>query len=76
MKPVNSLDKDMSGLVLVTDDEGLSHTLETHTKYNEVVYHIQMDKSPAIKNADSFTSGIHMKHFVGGVATLTSYNFV
>jgi len=72
MKPVvNSLDKDMSGLVLVTDDEGLSHTLETHTKYNEVVYHVQMDKSPAIKNVDSFTSGIHMKHFVGGVATIT-----
>ncbi|MBN2878083.1 MAG: rRNA pseudouridine synthase [Clostridia bacterium] len=71
MKPVNSLDKDMSGLVLVTDDEGLSRTLETHTKYNEVVYHVQMDKSPAIKNADSFASGIHMKYFVGGVATLT-----
>ena len=70
MKPVNILDIDLSGLVLLTDDEGLHHFINLHKKSMEMVYHVQTDKSPAIKHADAFSEGMKMRDYTGLIAQM------
>lgn len=71
MKPANVVDKDMSGLVLVTDDLGCHHYVKSLEKTAEMVYHVQTNRPATIKDVDAFAVGMRMKHFAGTQATLS-----
>lgn len=71
MKPVNNLDIDMSGLVLVTDDIGCHHIIKRQQQNADKVYHVQTNKPVTIKNVDEFARGMKMKFYTGNVAHLS-----
>jgi len=74
MKPVNLVDKDMSGLVLITDDVGCIHYFNSRKRNNNVVYHVQTNKPVTIEHVEAFASGMRLKHFAGEIATLSKAN--
>ncbi|MEX1377631.1 MAG: S4 domain-containing protein [Eubacteriales bacterium] len=71
MKPVNSLDINMSGLMLITDDDGYYHYHNSYKKQRTHVYHVQTNKPVTIEHVEAFASGMKMKHFTGEIATLS-----
>lgn len=61
LKPVGRLDKDSSGLILLTNDGQLAQKL-THPKYNkEKVYEIELDKSLAPEDKKQIEHGIQLE---------------
>ncbi len=71
LKPVNMLDIDLSGLVILTDDEGLRIFEASQKKNKDMVYHVQTDKPAAIKHVDAFSNGMKMRDFTGQIAQLS-----
>lgn len=71
MKPVNTLDIDMAGLVLITDDMGCHHSFNLQNKNTDRVYHVQTDKPVSISNVDEFAKGMKMKFYTGNVTHLS-----
>jgi len=71
MKPVNNLDIDMSGLVLITDDVGCHHIVNRQKRNSDKVYHVQTNKPVTINNVDEFARGMKMKFYAGNVAHLS-----
>lgn len=58
LKPVGRLDKDSSGLLLLTDDGSLAHNL-THPKFHkEKVYEIELNKALAPHDQKAIIQGI------------------
>jgi 23S rRNA pseudouridine2605 synthase len=59
--PVGRLDKNSTGILLLTNDGDLTKKL-THPKYNKKkIYHIFLDKDLEKKDADSLVAGIELK---------------
>lgn len=71
VKPVNILDIDLAGLVLLTDDIGMHHFISMQKKSTDMVYHVQTDRPPAIKHADSFSAGMKMRNYTGQIAQMS-----
>lgn len=71
IKPMNILDLMMSGLVLLTDDEGYAHYHNSFAKQRNFVYHVQTNRPVTIEHVEMFASGMRMKHFAGEIATLS-----
>jgi 23S rRNA pseudouridine2605 synthase len=58
LKPVGRLDKDSSGLILLTDDGELANKL-THPKYQkEKVYRVSLDKTLALSDKNQLLTGV------------------
>lgn len=58
LKPVGRLDKDSSGLLLLTDDGNLANRL-THPRFaKEKVYEIELDKPLASKHQQAIENGV------------------
>jgi 16S rRNA pseudouridine516 synthase len=55
--PAGRLDADATGLILMTDDGGLAHSLLSPKKHVEKEYVVCLDKIPGAAVADSFTRG-------------------
>lgn len=61
LKTVGRLDKDSSGLILLTDDGDFAQRM-THPKYNqEKIYHATLDKPLADKDLEALNSGVELK---------------
>ncbi len=56
LKPVGRLDKDSSGLLLMTDDGDLAHQLTHPSFQKEKVYEIELDKPLPAEDFSSITS--------------------
>jgi 23S rRNA pseudouridine2605 synthase len=60
LKSVGRLDKDSSGLLLLTDDGALAHQL-THPSYQkEKIYEIELDKPLALGDQRSIDAGVEL----------------
>lgn len=60
LKPVGRLDKDSSGLLLITNDGNLANQL-THPKYNkQKVYQVELDKSLSAPDRNAIQAGIEL----------------
>ena len=71
IKPVNYVDRMMSGLVLLTDDLSCQHLYSANKRRNDMVYHVQTNVPVTIKHGEAFAAGMKMKHFTGEIATLS-----
>jgi len=61
LKTVGRLDKESSGLILLTDDGDFAQTM-THPKYvKEKIYNATLDKPLSQENIDQLNSGIELK---------------
>lgn len=62
LKPVGRLDKDSSGLLLLTDDGQLANSL-THPRYEKTkVYELQLDQPLAVKDWQTITQkGVNLE---------------
>lgn len=56
--PVGRLDKDTEGLLLITNDGKLAHTLLSPKKHVDKTYHAYVDKKLTEDEIDAFKSGI------------------
>lgn len=61
LKPVGRLDKESSGLILLTDDGQLANQL-THPRYQkEKIYNVQLDKKLAKTDKNQVLTGIELE---------------
>lgn len=70
MFPVGRLDKDTTGLLLITDDGGLSHDMTSPRRHVEKIYQAQIDKPVTQSDIDAFKNGMRFKEFVSELAKL------
>lgn len=69
--PVGRLDKDVTGLVLMTTDGQLAHRLISPKRHVAKVYHALVKGAPDAADAQRFTDGIPLSDFTAMPATLT-----
>jgi 16S rRNA pseudouridine516 synthase len=70
MFPVGRLDKDTTGLLLITDDGGLCHDLTSPRRHVEKIYQAQIDKPVTQADINAFQNGMRFKEFVSELAKL------
>ncbi|MCK5128592.1 MAG: pseudouridine synthase, partial [Clostridiales bacterium] len=72
MFPVGRLDKDTTGLLLITDDGGLAHDMTSPRRHVEKIYHAIIDKPVSKSDIRAFKEGMRFKDFVSELAKLES----
>ena len=70
MFPVGRLDKDTTGLLLITDDGGLAHDMTSPRRHVEKIYHAQIDKPITESDIKAFKKGMRFKEFISELARL------
>ena len=70
MFPVGRLDKDTTGLLLITDDGGLAHDMTSPRRHVEKIYHAQIDKPIDESDIKAFREGMRFKDFISELARL------
>ncbi len=70
MFPVGRLDKDTTGLLLITDDGGLAHDMTSPRRHVEKIYHAQIDAPIDESDIKAFREGMRFKDFVSELARL------
>jgi len=70
MFPVGRLDKDTTGLLLITDDGGLSHDMTSPRRHVEKIYHAQIDEPIDKSDIKAFREGMRFKEFISELARL------
>ena len=68
---VGRLDKDATGLLLLTDDGQLNHRLTTPKSHAPKLYHVVADGMPKPADVDTFALGMDLGDFVTKSARLT-----
>lgn len=68
--PVGRLDKDVTGLVLMTTDGQLAHRLISPKRHVAKIYHALVEGTPDEADARRFTEGIPLSDFTAMPATL------
>lgn len=68
LKPVGRLDKDSSGLLLLTNDGQLSFDLTHPSKQKQKVYLVKLDQPLAIDDKTTITQGVKLSD---GISTLS-----
>ena len=68
--PVGRLDRDATGLLLLTDDGALAHELLSPKKHVEKVYEALLDKPVDQADMDAFINGIKLEDFTAKPAKL------
>jgi pseudouridine synthase len=64
LKPVGRLDKDSSGLLLLTDEGNLANEL-THPRYaKEKIYEITLDKPFSVTDKDAIEHGVKVENYL------------
>ena len=58
--PVGRLDKDTTGLVILSNDGGFAHRALSPKKHVEKLYHAQIDKTIGKREIDAFAAGISL----------------
>ncbi len=69
--PVGRLDRDTTGLLLLTDDGPLSHELLSPRKHVEKVYEALLDRPATEADVAAFAQGLNLGDFVSQPAVLT-----
>lgn len=68
LKPVGRLDKDSSGLLLLTNDGELAHQL-THPRFEkEKMYHIELDKPLSVPDQQAIENGVKLEDGISKLA--------
>ncbi|HXR49515.1 MAG TPA: pseudouridine synthase [Verrucomicrobiae bacterium] len=68
LKPVGRLDKDSSGLLVLTNDGQLAHEL-THPRYTkEKIYEIALDKPLVLKDKTHVEQGVQLEDGISALA--------
>lgn len=70
MFPVGRLDIDTTGLLLITDDGGLSHDMTSPRRHVEKIYHAQIDKPISQDDIKAFAKGMRFKEFISELSKL------
>jgi 16S rRNA pseudouridine516 synthase len=70
--PAGRLDRDATGLLLITDDGPLAHELLSPKKHVEKVYEVLLDKPVEHADIEAFASGIDLGDFTAKPAMLTA----
>jgi 16S rRNA pseudouridine516 synthase len=70
MFPVGRLDKDTTGILLITDDGGLCHDMTSPRRHVQKIYQAQIDKPVTKADVDAFKNGMRFKEFVSELAKL------
>lgn len=70
--PVGRLDRDATGLLLLTDDGALAHELLSPKKHVEKTYEVLLDKPADEADIAAFASGIDLGDFTSKPASLAS----
>ena len=70
MFPVGRLDKDTTGLLLITDDGGLAHDMTSPRRHVEKIYQAQIDKPITQSDIRAFKEGMRFKDFVSELTKL------
>lgn len=68
--PVGRLDKDTTGLLIVTNDGELGHALTSPARHVDKVYLAKVDKILSEKDAEAFREGFEFKDFTSKPAGL------
>ena len=70
MFPVGRLDRDTTGLLLITDDGGLAHDMTSPRRHVEKIYHAQIDRPINEDDVRAFREGMRFKDFISELARL------
>ena len=70
MFPVGRLDKDTTGLLLITDDGGLAHDMTSPRRHVEKIYHAQIDMPIDKNDIKAFREGMRFNDFISELARL------
>ena len=70
MFPVGRLDRDTTGLLLITDDGGLAHDMTSPRRHVEKIYHAQIDRTINESDIKAFREGMRFKDFISELARL------
>ncbi len=70
MFPVGRLDKDTTGLLLITDDGGLAHDMTSPRRHVQKIYQAQIDKPIDQSDIKAFREGMRFKEFISELAKL------
>jgi len=68
--PVGRLDKDTTGLLLLTDDGGVNHDLTSPRRHVDKVYLAVVDSAITQEDIDAFAQGMRFSDFVAELAVL------
>ncbi len=68
---VGRLDKDATGLLLLTDDGQLNHRLTSPKSHAPKLYYVETDRMPVPADVDTFAGGMDLGDFVAKSARLT-----
>ncbi len=74
LKPVGRLDKDSSGLILLTNDGEAAHEM-THPSFQKTkIYHVTLDKPLAVEDKIRLSSGVKVENYIShlGVSELNN----
>ncbi len=69
--PAGRLDRDTTGLMLLTDDGVLAHDLLSPKKHVEKIYEAELDNAADSADVDAFAAGIDLGDFTSKPARLT-----
>lgn len=58
--PAGRLDKDTTGLMIITDDGNLSHNILSPRKHVKKIYEVTLDIAPTEEMVDRFSNGIEL----------------
>ncbi len=70
MFPVGRLDKDTTGLLLITDDGGLAHDMTSPRRHVEKIYQAVINKTITKDDVKVFKEGMRFKEFTSELAKL------
>lgn len=74
LKPVGRLDKDSSGLLLLSDDGALTNLL-THPRYEKVkIYHVVLNKTLELSDKNKLLSGVVLKDGLSKFIKINNYS--
>lgn len=68
--PVGRLDKDTTGLLLLTDDGGVNHAMTSPRKHVDKVYLAVVDSAVTQEDIDVFAQGMRFSDFISELARL------